>query len=143
MKGWPLLRAFMTLLVLLLAGLPLRSLTREKVSRVTVESEVPTTEKLTIELTFTQPPEAFSLKFLGQNVLVGGEEPSFEAGTTFDAHFPKEGIDLVFDGTWPSRFQKVGVSVKVTRGDGSEQTQKLWGKRSIFEILTFTGKEQR
>lgn len=142
MKGWPLLRAFVTLLVLLLAGLPLRSLTREKVSRVPVESPVPATEKLTVDLTFTQPPETFSLKFLGQDVLVGGDEPAFEAGTVFDAHFPKEGIDLVFDGTWPSRFQKVGVSVKVTRGDGSEQTQTIWGKRNIFDVLTFTGKEQ-
>ena len=142
MKGWPLLRAFVTLLVLLLAGLPLRSLTREKVSRVAVVSPVSTTEKMTIELTFTQPPENFSLKFLGQDVLVGGEDPSFEAGTTFDAHFPKEGIDLVIEGKWADRFQKVGVSIKVTRADGSEQTQTVWGKRDIFEILTFTGEKQ-
>lgn len=99
-------------------------------------------EKLTITLTFTQPPEKFSLKFLGQEILTGGKEASFGVVTTLDAHYPAEGIDLVFEGTWSEYLPKVGTSIKVTRADGSEQTQMVWGKGNVFELLTFTGKAQ-
>ena len=143
MKGWPLLRALLTLLFLLLAGLPLRSLTSPKVIPVPVESATPATEKITVALTFTQPPEKYSVKFLGREILAGGAEASFDATTTIDAHFPKEGIDLIFDGTWPGYFQKAGVIVKIIRADGSEQKQTLWGKRNLFELLTFPGKESK
>jgi len=141
MKGWPLLRAILTLFALLLAGLPLRSLTRET-SGSEIASPPPTsaTEKISIGLTFTQPPEKFALKFLGNDILTGGNSGAFDASVTIDAHFPPEGIDLVFDGTWPEYFRKIGVSVRVNRADGSEQTQTLWGKKNIFELLTFSGK---
>ncbi len=142
MKGWPLLRTFLTLLALLLAGLPLRSLTRPKPSSIPMEVKVPTTEKITIALTFTQPPEKFFLKFLGREILAQNDAAFFDASTTIDAHFPPEGIDLVFDGTWQEYFKKVGVSIQVTRADGSRQIQTLWGKRTIFELLTFPGKAQ-
>jgi hypothetical protein len=142
MRGWPLLRAFLTLILLLAAGLPLRSLTAPKSKPRAVEPAAPAKEKLTISLTFTQPPEKFSLKFLGEEIIAGGTAASFDASRELEAHFPEEGIDLVFEGTWPGYFQKAGVIVKVTRADGRQLTQTLWGKRTIFELLTFPGKEQ-
>ncbi|MEO7931973.1 MAG: hypothetical protein ABIT76_02335 [Chthoniobacterales bacterium] len=142
MKGWPLLRTFLTLLALLLAGLPLRSLTRPKSNPTPLKVVAPTKEKITIALTFTQPPEKFSLKFLGQEILAQTDKSAFDASKTIDVHFPAEGIDLVFEGTWPEYFKKVGASIQVTRANGSRQLQTLWGKRTIFELLTFTGKAQ-
>ena len=137
MKGWPLLRSFVTLLGILVAGLPLRSLTRVPAPPLPVVVAVPQTEKLSIALTFTQPPEKFSLKYLGKEILAGGEGSSFDAATTIDAHYPKEGIDLVFEGTWPEYFRKVGVIVNLTRANGVQQTQTIWGKRNLFELMTF------
>ena len=133
MKGWPLLRSFLALVALLLAGLPLRSLTREKTTQLPA--------KPNIRVTFTQPPQTFSVKFLGKEILAGKDSTTFDASTTIEARFPDEGIDLVFEGTWPEYFRKVGASIRVTR-ENSQQTQTLWGKRNIFELLTFTGKEQ-
>ncbi len=139
MTGWPLLRAFLTLLALVLAGLPLRSLTGPKTSVAQPAAVAETTETVGIALVFTQPPEQFALKFLGKDILTGGNGASFESETTFEARIPKEGIDLVFEGRWPEYFRKVGVSVRLTRANGVQETKTIWGKRDLFELLTFGG----
>ncbi|HEX8371616.1 MAG TPA: hypothetical protein VF585_02455 [Chthoniobacterales bacterium] len=128
-------------MALLLAGLPLRSLTRPTVPLPPVPLVENSKETITIEVTLTKPAEKFSVQFLGQEIIARTNDPSFDASTTVETHFPKEGIDLVFEGTWPGYFSKVGASIRVTRADGSQQTQTLWGKRTLFDVLTFPGKE--
>jgi len=150
MIGWPVLRAAVALLFLLLAGLPLRWLTRtppppavEVSSSLANEPAEPPLlpEILTVTVTFTLPPETFTLTLLGSEILQSTGSDQFDFSTRVEAIFPPEGIDLVLEAEWKEHFRPVKSLVVVTRADGSQQKQTVAGKKTLSEILTFPGQE--
>ena len=140
MKGWPLLRAALVFCLLLLAGLPLRWLTAAKIVPPAVAS-VKKMEKVSIVLTFTQPPRHFALRHLGVEILSEKDPTAFTVEKTVEIEFPKEGIDLVFEGKWTPATNHAGVIVEVSQAGKKRQSKTLSGGDEIFEVVTFTGEE--
>lgn len=149
MIGWPLFRAAVALLMLLLAGLPLRWLTRPnplpivEVAPTEPPEVVLVPEIFTVAVTFTFPPERFSLTFLGKRILQSDAPLQFDFTTEVEAIFPPEGIDLVLEAEWKEHFRPVASQITVTRADGTRQTQTLSTRKSLQEILTFPGREEK
>lgn len=138
MRGSPLVRALVMLLALAALAIPLRHLTaqRETISAPpVVENKAPETSKVSIALTSTRVPCAFSIHHLGK-VIWEGTLTKPEANQTLDLPFPPEGIDLVVQAEWSDE-DPSALRVEVTAPGGRSIEQSLWGSGSATEVLTF------
>jgi len=137
MRGAPLLRAVLVIIVLLLAAIPVWKLTHQAVA----STESPGTPASTaespvgIELTFAHAPADFQVLHLGK-VIWEGRQPGETMKKDFAMEFPKEGIDLEIKADWLPGTPPTAVRVTVTHGYGTTD-QTAWGKDNVDAVLTF------
>ena len=137
MRGSPLLRTILVLIVLILAAVPVWKLTRPAIVAVVAEDSTPASKAgVRIGLTFANAPLDFQLLHLGK-VIWEGKSPGATASKDFEMEFPKEGIDLEIKAGWPSGTTISAVRVTVTVGNGTALERSAWGTGSVDEVLTF------
>lgn len=141
MRGAPLLRAVLVIIVLLLAAIPVWKLTHQTVEASTVsEATAPAAESpVGIELTFAHPPLDFQVLHLGK-VIWEGKQPGETVRKDFAMEFPKEGIDLEIKADWLPGTPLTAMRMTVTHGYGSTE-QTAWGKDNVDAVLTFKDPE--
>lgn len=141
MRGWPLGKAVLTLIALLILAWPLKQLTTPKQARnEKVAPAEANTEKVAIRVVFSAPPHRFSVKFLGNEVLSGPNgSTSLEYNNQTALHFPPEGIDLIASAAFSDESTPHKMDVELVRADGSKYSQSLSGTKEIEDVLFFSG----
>lgn len=145
MRGWPLGRAFLALIALLLLAWPLKHLTAPKQPQnQPLALQKNETEMIGIHVAFSAPPQRFSVKFLGHDVLSGPNgSTSLEYGRQTVLRFPSEGIDLVASAAFDNETAPQKMDVELVRADGTKQSRSLSGTKEIEDVLFFSGEEFR
>lgn len=116
---------------------PLRSLTthpRRAPAPPAVESRGETVS-VHVVLSSTQAPFHFEIAHLGKPVWTGDAAEN-EVEKDIEMRFPKEGVDLLVDGSWVDSGPAV-LKVAVTPAEGDTVTKMLWGEKSVSNVLTF------
>jgi hypothetical protein len=141
MRGSPVLRAIVVVIVMLLAGIPLWRLTHTVAAPMEETPSAPkASSSVSLELTFAHPPSDFQILHLGK-VIWEGKEPGETAHQTVAMEFPKEGIDLEIKANWPAGTPLTAVRLTVTRGDDNPIEKTVWGQGNLDEVLTFGGSQ--
>ena len=138
MKGSPLLRACIAFLLIALAGIPLWKLTRADATVAAPAKAETVAAGVSLRLTFSAPPENFTISHLGKVVW---EDRSHGSHTTYESHelalpFPKEGVDLVVKVKWPGEAEGA-LRLRLTDPDGNEHDKTIWGRGEMEEAVTF------
>jgi hypothetical protein len=136
MKGSPLLRALLVVVVLLAVLWPLRSLTTHRAKEPPASPRTPATESsVHLVLTSTTFPFMFDVSHLGKTIWKG---EATESSIAHDVQmiFPPEGIDLLIDARWQGQKQ-TAVKIDLTTEDGDTVTKTLWGTTEVNDVLTF------
>ena len=63
--------------------------------------------------------------------------PAGEVQETLQLEYPREGIDLEIQVTWPPAEKPAAMRVKITDPDGNEHEKTIWGRGEMDEVLTF------
>ena len=141
MRGSPLLRTLVVLLILLGTAVPLWKLTHKTEAAAAIEDSTPAAKSnIHIELTFSRAPAEFQLLHLGK-VIWEAKSPGETVRKDFALEFPKEGIDLEIKAAWPPGAAASAVRVSVTPGNGNAIEKSAWGAVSVDEVLTFRDSE--
>lgn len=136
MHGSPILRALIVVVVLLLAAIPVWSLTHQaRAANHSAEAAPASLTTIRVTLTFAHTPEDFQVLYLGK-VILSGKDPGFEFQKDVEMDFPKEGIDLEVKADWPPATPYTAVRVAVRHGYGTVE-KTAWGKDNVDEVLTF------
>jgi|ERR1700677_884939 len=137
MRGSPLFRAVFTIIVLLLAAIPIWKLTHQAEASMDSGPSTPAAEApVHIVLTFAHAPAGFQVLHLGK-VIWEARQPGETAQKDLPMEFPKEGIDLEIKAEWLPGTPVTAVRVAVTHNYGTTE-QTAWGKESLDTVLTFT-----
>jgi hypothetical protein len=140
MRGSPLIRALIALLILLALGFPLhRMLQATAVPEPgTTAAATPAPEqaaKVQLQVSFTTPPAEFRLLSLGELVWKA-TAPGQSIDHEITLAFPKEGVDLQCEADWPAG-TRAAAQVKLTDPAGADHTKYLWGEGATSDVLTF------
>lgn len=136
MKGSPLIRAVIAFILISLAGVPLWKLTRANTAVAAPAQTEAAEAKIGLRLTFSSPPQSFSIAHLG-SVVWSGATQATDATKTVSFAYPKEGVDLVVKVIWPADAAEAAVRVRLTDPDGNEHDKTVWGRAEIEEVVTF------
>ncbi len=130
------MRAGLVLLALFALILPLRSLTsmRTAPTHPTRTAAAPRSH-VHLTITSTSIPFRFTVSHLGK-VIWEGECNESSRSKDLDLAFPREGIDLLVEATWPME-KLTAVRLEVTRDDGAPIAQSLWGTARVNDVMTF------
>jgi hypothetical protein len=122
------------LLVLLV---PLRSLTKAPSAPGNAALPLPAApvSKVRLQILSTAVPFTFEVSHLGK-VIWRGESPVRSAQTEVALPFPKEGVDLRLDVTWPGQ-ETAAVKFEIDGSHPEPVAQTVWGDGSVSEVLTF------
>ena len=130
------MRAGLMLLALLALLLPLRGLTSGR-SAPASSPETASAPRSRVHLTITSTsiPFRFTISHLGRVVW---KDESNEGSRSKDLElvFPREGIDLLVEATWPME-KLTAIRLEVTRGEGAPIVQTLWGTARVDDVITF------
>lgn len=139
MRGSPLLRAFIALLILLSLAFPLRHFLQADPAEASAAAPAPAKEAAAqtvhLQINFTTPPAHFSVLSLGNEVWAESA-PAAEVERDLSLVFPKEGVDLQFDLAWPEGTH-AAAKVRLTSPDGTDYTKYVWGEGPASEVLSF------
>lgn len=136
MKGSPLLRTGLVLSALLLLLPLLFALTnRPNESPALAAAAQPQTVSLRLTITSTNVPFHFAVSHLGK-IIWSGESGALSNSKTIELLFPKEGIDLLVEASWPQKTLGA-VRLEVTPPAGAPLSQTLWGNGGVNDVLTF------
>ena len=136
MRGSPLVRAFLSFLVIASFGYPLWRLThKEAVVAPPREVETPGRE-VPLTLTFIPPPERVALLHLGKLVW-SVEKPGAELKKNASLEYPPEGVDLRFQIEWPLGVEHGVMRVQLTGPDNIEHDKTVWGRGKVDKVVTF------
>jgi hypothetical protein len=138
MKGSPLTRTALTVLILFALGFPLRQLTGHRLSAPVSTAPTPIrneTQKVHLELTSTTAPFHFIVTHEGKPIWEG-DSNSTQVSHDADLRIPASGVDLVLDVSWTGeRDTAVKLALTPEHGDTIERT--IWGRQQASEVLTF------
>ena len=136
MRGSPLLRALLAFAVLLALGFPVWKLTRSKaLARVLNVPATSSTQELGLELAFTSPPRSLQISHLGKE-LIQAQDFGAELKQTLRVEFPKQGVDLHFQITWPTA-APAAVKIVLTDPAGERYEKTRWATGELDDVLTF------
>jgi hypothetical protein len=136
MRGSPLLRAGLVLLALFALILPLRSLTSRRTAPTPPASTAAAPRsRVHLRIASTSVPFRFAISHLGK-VIWEGECNENSRSKDLDLVFPREGIDLLVEATWPME-KLTAVRLEVERGADPPIAQTLWGTARIDDVVTF------
>ena len=138
MRGSPLLHALLAFVAIALLGWPVHRLTR---AASVVATPIPTNAaaalaKVPVELQFTTPPKSARIRHLGK-VVWSADAPGASGDAELSLPWPKEGVDLIVEITWPDDAPLAAARVVLTDPAGEEQTRSVWGRGATSEVLTF------
>jgi hypothetical protein len=139
MRGSPLVRAVLVVIVLLALLAPLRTLTdRRSETATSLQQGVQGSaakKKFRLELTSTTVPFKYQITSGGETIWTG-ESNSTSVATDMELKFPPEGIDLVLDATWIEEKQTAVRLALIPQGSDM-MAKTIWGTTSVSEVLTF------
>lgn len=140
MRGSPLLYAILAFVCIGLLGIPIQRLTgatsAEPAPVAPERSEPAAAAKVPIVLEFTTVPRAARVKHLGK-IIWSSDQPEMKAEAEFDLPWPEEGVDLLFEVTWPDDAPLSAARVTITSPEGEEQIRSIWGQGQATEVFTF------
>ena len=144
MRGSPLVRAILAVIVLLALMVPLRTLTSRRSEAATPLQQAAqgstAKKRFRLELTSTTVPFKYQITSGGETIW-SGESNSTTVATDAELKFPPEGVDLVVDASWTENKQ-TAVRLALIPQDSAVMAQTMWGTTSVSEVLTFQeGKE--
>ena len=136
MRGSPLIRALLVLIVLAALLVPLRRLTSRQrpLPAQAPKSHTVSNKRFHLELTCTTSPFKYQITNSGQTVW-NGYETSATTQTDLNLDFPPEGVDLVMDVAWDEK-KPTAVRIVVKPSDDEETSQTAWGTTSVSEVVT-------
>ena len=130
------MRAGLVLLALFALILPLRSLTSRRTAPArSTELAAAQRSRGHLTITSTSIPFRFVISHLGK-VIWEGECNENSRSKDLDLAFPREGIDLLVEATWPME-KLTAVRLEVTRDAGEPIAQTLWGTARVDDVMTF------
>jgi hypothetical protein len=136
MRGSPLIRAAIVFAVILLAGLPVWSLTHPQAAQRAVETQKIEKQKLQMRLTFAHPPASIAVLYLGE-IAWKETNPTASIEHTLNIEFPKEGVDLEIKAQWPANTPATAIRAQLTTPSGATFEKSVWGEGSLDEVVTF------
>ncbi len=137
MRGSPLLRAALTLLVLLGLAPFLWQMTRPKADATPmVATPVTGPAKIGLVLSFTTPPKRVSIQHLGKPVWQK-ERPEAREECELELPWPKEGGELRFTVEWPEESPLAAMRAVLTEPNGNELERSLFGRGPVDKVLGF------
>jgi hypothetical protein len=89
-----------------------------------------------VALTFSEVPRELLDFALGKSALDSAHAGVGSAGT-LQLEYPREGIDLEIQVTWPPAEKPAALRVRITDPDGNEHEKTIWGRGEMDEVLTF------
>ncbi len=143
MRGSPLLRALLTLAMLLLAAWPVWRITHagaaNPVKTPAPPTSVPVSAPARLQLEFLPaPPLEFTVTYLGKPIWRGGGKSSDDS-PPLDIRMPAEGVDLQFSARWPAEITSAALRARLTAPDGATIERQAWTREnsSLDQVLTF------
>jgi len=140
MRGSPLLRALLTLLVLSLSAWPVWRVTHAVAPAAPAPAaHSPESGTARLEVAFLPvPPVEFEVKYLGNTVWRSGGKLA-EASPSIAMQIPAEGIDLQVTARWPDDVRSAAARIQVVTPDGATLERLAWTHNSpaLDEVLTF------
>jgi hypothetical protein len=131
MRGAPILRLALATILLILAGIPIWSLTRPVSVPVPVRKAPSAVDSREVVLRLTAVPPADSLAVF----LLGEMIPAASDGTR-TVRLPTDAADLVVRGTWPDSGTACAVRVIATQDSLDLLDATLWGNGQIEDVVT-------
>ena len=141
MKGSPLLRAALTLCVLLALSWPLQVITRPAEDVATPAQVAPSASvasagsQLPLKLTFSRPAKNAELLYSGKRIWFA-ERPPVSVSVTLDVPFPQEGIELEARAQWEDEDQSA-LRLQLTSPQGDEIDRSVWARQTLQVIVPF------
>ena len=139
MRGSPLVRAILVVIVLLTLLVPLRTLTSRRSEAATPQAQTPhdssEKKKFRLELTSTTIPFKFRITSGGETIW-NGESNSTTVATDAELKFPSEGIDLVMDASWAEQ-KETAVRLALIPPNSAPIVKTVWGTTGVAEVMTF------
>jgi hypothetical protein len=137
MRGSPLFRVLLVVIVLLAVLWPLGRLTTHPAESrsATTLTAVAAESNVHLVLTSTSYPFTFEVSHLGK-VIWKGESTESSIANDVTMPFPPEGIDLLIDAKWQGDKQNA-VKLDVTPDKHGTMTKILWGAGKVSGVLTF------
>jgi hypothetical protein len=142
MRGSPLLRAVLTLVIMLTAAWPVWRVTHAKLPPTVAEPDAPASlpsdAKAQLTLDFLPaPPLEFDVKYLGRSIWRGGGRLT-DSSPPLEIQFPPEGIDLQITAQWPAEMTNAAVRMRFTTPAGATIDRLAWTHGlAIDEVVTF------
>ncbi len=138
MRGSPLLRAALTLCVLLALGWPLQVITRPAAENLAGPATAPVSEavsKLPLKLTFSRAAKSAELLYSGKRVWFV-EKPGVSVSLSLNLPFPKEGIELEARVEWEGE-EPSALRLQLVTPEGDEIDRSVWGQEAVQSIVPF------
>jgi len=141
MHGSPLLRTLTVIALLLLAGIPLWRMTHEAAA----ESVIPPAtgaaperrSQVHLEVGFAQKPLRFAISYLGKTIWESDMVTDLTEQKDITMPYPKEGVDLEYQVTWPPGTQQTAARLSVAPNDAEPVEKTLWGAGQVDDVLSF------
>jgi hypothetical protein len=133
MRGSPLWRAVIVFAVLLALGPLLWRLTRPDATAGAAQATAAQPAAVTIRVTFSHPARKVTLLHLGNEVW-SKTMPATEEEGSFNAPWPREGIELRALVDWQQGGNPSAMRLRLTDPAGNEYDRTVWG---ADEVLTF------
>lgn len=139
MRGSPLLRAVIALVVLLGFAPVIWHVTR--VGADTSGPPVPEVvqagpKRVKLTLSFTIPARRVAILHLGREVWAKSD-PAGEEVATIELPWPKEGVELGVKVEWPEGTPMAAMRVLLVTADGTEYDRSVWGRGAAEDVLLF------
>lgn len=141
MKGSPLLRAAVTLCVLLALSWPLKVITRPAEDVAPPVQEAPPAlvpsagSQLPLKITFSRPAKNAELLYSGKRIWFA-ERPPVSVSVTLDIPFPQEGMELEVRAQWEDEEQSA-LRLQLTTPQGDEIDRSVWARQTLQVIVPF------
>lgn len=138
MRGSPLVRAAVTLLILLGLAPLLWQMTRPPAPIAQPEPAAPETAKTAVhlELAFTTPPAKIAVLYLGQEVW-SKTAPAAAEECDLSLAWPTQGGELLFKIDWPAGTQLNALRVRLADPSQNEIERSAWGRGPVETVLGF------
>ena len=137
MRGSPLQRALLTLLILLGLAPVLWQMTRPVPLAAPAATTAPNARvKIPLALAFTTAPKRLSIWYADQSVWQK-DAPEAREELELELAWPKEGGDLLFKVEWPEEAPLSAMRARLSPPNGADLERSLWGSGPVEKVLAF------
>lgn len=135
MRGTPALRLLLMAAALLLAGVPVWSLTRPDAAPRAVEAPATTPDRTEVRITLTaSAPARLGISVLGEELIPAGT-PSTGA-TIVTRMDPAHPDDVVVRAEWPEDATEQALRVEIEQTGKAPTVSTFWGRGSVEDVVT-------